>query len=46
MRNEKNITESNVHDTDSYLQSLMDPLQEPVMRRVVRALNLAGKPGA
>nr|QNO46774.1 hypothetical protein DEIDBPHB_00023 [Methanosarcinales archaeon ANME-2c ERB4] len=42
MRNKNNITESKVHDTDSYLQSLMvtNPLQEPVMRRVVRALNL------
>ena len=42
MRNEKKVAESTVHDTDSYLQSLMvtNPLQEPVMRRVVRALNL------
>ena len=42
MRNENNSTESTVHDTDSYLQSLMvtNPLQEPVMRRVVHALNL------
>ncbi len=42
MRNEKNSTESTIHDTDGYLQSLIvtDPLQEPVMRRVVRALNL------
>lgn len=42
MRNGKNSTESAVHDTDSYLQSLIatNPLQEPVMRRVVRALDL------
>jgi len=39
MRNEKNST---VHDADSYLQSLLvtNPLQEPIMRRVVLALNL------
>ena len=42
MRNRKNSTKSSVHDADSYLQSLIvtNPLQEPVMRRVVRALNL------
>ncbi len=42
MRDEKNSTESTVHDTDSYLQSLMvaNPLQEPVMRRTIHALNL------
>ena len=34
MENEENSTESTVHDTDSYIQSLMvtNPLQEPVMR--------------
>ena len=38
----KRRTTSIVHDADSYLQSLLvtNPLQEPVMRRVVRALNL------
>ncbi|MEA1965781.1 MAG: class I SAM-dependent methyltransferase [Euryarchaeota archaeon] len=42
MRNEKNSTESTIHDTDSYLQSLIvtNPLQEPVIRRVIHALNL------
>ncbi len=42
MRNEKNSTESTIYDTDSYLQKLVvtNPLQEPVMRRVVLALNL------
>ncbi|KAF5412738.1 MAG: class I SAM-dependent methyltransferase [Euryarchaeota archaeon] len=42
MRNEKNSTESIVHGTDSYLQSLLvtNPLQEPVMRRAIHALNL------
>jgi len=42
MRNEKNSTESTVNNTDSYLQSLMatKPLQEPVMRRAIHALNL------
>jgi demethylmenaquinone methyltransferase/2-methoxy-6-polyprenyl-1,4-benzoquinol methylase len=42
MKNEKNSTGSTIHDTDSYLQSLKvaNPLQEPVMRRVVRALDL------
>ena len=42
MRNEKNSTESTVHNTDSYLQSLLltKPLQEPVMRRAIHALNL------
>ncbi|MEA1893597.1 MAG: methyltransferase domain-containing protein [Euryarchaeota archaeon] len=41
MRNEKNSTGSSVHDTDSYLQSLMvtNPLQEPVIRRAIHALN-------
>ncbi|PXF61409.1 MAG: methyltransferase type 11 [Candidatus Methanogaster sp.] len=42
MRNRKNSTKSLVHDTDRYLQSLMatNPLQEPIMRRAIRALNL------
>ena len=42
MRNEKNSTKNKVHDADSYLQSLIvtNPLQEPVMRRATRALNL------
>ena len=45
MRNKKNST---VHDTDNYLQSLIvtNPLQEPVMRRVIHALDLPpGSPG-
>jgi hypothetical protein len=39
MRNEKNSTESTVHDTDSYLQKLVvtNPLTEPVMRRAIHA---------
>ena len=42
MRNEKNSTESTIHDTDSYLQKLVvtNPLQEPVMRRAIHALDL------
>jgi len=46
MGNEKNNIESTTHDTDSYLQSLIvtNPLQEPVMRRVVSALDL--QPGS
>jgi len=42
MGNEKNGTESTVHNTDSYLQSLMatNPLQEPIFRRAIHALNL------
>jgi len=46
MQNEKSITVSTVHDADSYLQSLVvtNPLQEPVMRRVVSALDL--QPGS
>jgi len=42
LRNEKNSTESTVHNTDTYLQSLMatKPLQEPIMRRTIHALNL------
>jgi ubiquinone/menaquinone biosynthesis C-methylase UbiE len=42
MGNEKNSTESTVHNTDNYLQSLIvtNPLQEPVMRRAIHALNL------
>jgi demethylmenaquinone methyltransferase/2-methoxy-6-polyprenyl-1,4-benzoquinol methylase len=42
MRNEKNSAESTVHDTDSYRQKLVvtNPLQEPVMRRAIHALNL------
>jgi demethylmenaquinone methyltransferase/2-methoxy-6-polyprenyl-1,4-benzoquinol methylase len=42
MGNGKKRTTSIVHDADSYLQSLLvtNPLQEPVMRRVVLALDL------
>ena len=42
MRNGKNSTESAVHDTGSYLQSLIvtNPLQEPIMRSAIPALNL------
>ena len=42
MGNEKNSTESTVHNTDTYLQSLMvtKPLQKPVMRSAIRGLNL------
>jgi ubiquinone/menaquinone biosynthesis C-methylase UbiE len=42
MRNEKNSTESTIHNTDTYLQSLMltNPLQEPIFRRAIHALNL------
>lgn len=42
MRNEKNRTASNVPDTDSYLQSLVvtGPLQEPVIRSAIQALDL------
>ncbi|MHC1575504.1 MAG: hypothetical protein ACXQTY_06865 [Candidatus Methanogasteraceae archaeon] len=42
MKNEKSSTGRTIHDTDSYLQSLIvtNPLQEPVMRCMVRALNL------
>ncbi len=42
MRNEKNRTASIVPDTDSYLQSLVvtGPLQEPVIRRAIQALDL------
>ena len=42
VRNEKNRTASIVPDTDSYLQSLVvtGPLQEPVIRRAIQALDL------
>ena len=42
MGNEKNSTESTVHNTDSYLQSLMvtNPLQEPIFCRAIHALDL------
>ena len=42
MRNEKNRTASIVPDTDSYLQSLAvtGPLQEPVIRSAIQALDL------
>ena len=42
MRNEKNRTASIVHDTDSYLRSLVvtGPLQEPVIRSAIQALDL------
>ena len=42
VRNEKNRTASIVHDTDSYLQSLAvtGPLQEPVIRSAIQALDL------
>ena len=42
MENEENNTESTVHDTDSYIQSLMvtNPLQEPIFRRAIHVLNL------
>jgi ubiquinone/menaquinone biosynthesis C-methylase UbiE len=42
MRNEKNSTESTIHNTDTYLQSLMltNPLQEPIFCRAIHALNL------
>ena len=42
MRNEKNRTASIVPDTDSYLQSLVvtGPLQEPVIRSAIQALDL------
>jgi len=42
MGNGKNSTESTVHNTDTYLQSLIvtKTLQEPVMRRAIHALNL------
>jgi ubiquinone/menaquinone biosynthesis C-methylase UbiE len=42
MRNEKNSTESTIHNTDTYLQSLMltNPLQEPIFRRAIHALNI------
>jgi len=35
MGNEKNSTESTVHDTDTYMQSLIvtNPLQEPISTR-------------
>ncbi|MCD4846092.1 MAG: class I SAM-dependent methyltransferase [Methanosarcinales archaeon] len=42
MENEKNSTKSTVHNTDSYLQSLMvtKTLQESVMRSAIHALDL------
>ena len=42
MGNEKNSTESTVHDTDAYLQSLIatNPLQESIFRRAIHTLNL------
>jgi len=42
MRNEKNSTESTVLDTETYLQSLIvtNPLQEPIFRRAIHALDL------
>jgi ubiquinone/menaquinone biosynthesis C-methylase UbiE len=42
MGNEKNSIESTVDNKDSYLQSLIvtNPLQESVMHRAIRALNL------
>jgi len=42
MGNEKNSTESTVHNSDTYLKSLMvtNPLQEPIFRRAIHALNL------
>jgi len=38
----KNSTESTVPDTDTYLQGLLvtNPLQEPIFRRAIHALNL------
>ena len=42
MENEENSTESTVHDTDEYIRSLIltNTLQEPIFRRVIRALDL------
>ena len=42
MGNGKNSTESTVHNTDTYLQGLIltNPLQEPIFRRAIHALNL------
>ena len=42
MGNEKNSTESTVDNTDSYLQGLIvtNPLQEPIFRRAIHALDL------
>jgi demethylmenaquinone methyltransferase/2-methoxy-6-polyprenyl-1,4-benzoquinol methylase len=42
MGNEKNSTENTVHNTDTYLQGLVatNPLQKPIFRRAIHALDL------